>query len=275
MDFRLLYPHFKKKAVTFSYDDGVIQDKKIIDIFNKYNIKATFNLSYGKSKEKKTRLNKNNEEIDCSYLDLDKDYKIYEGHEITSHSFSHPHMESLAYDKQKEEVVNNMNELSSLFNSNVEAFCYPYGTYNQDTLSILKELNITYSRTTRSTYSFNLPCNFLLWNPTIHHRDKRIFEIIDNFKKADNELALLYIWGHSYEFAIDDNFSLLEDIILKLNEDKDIIYLTNGEIYKYVNDASMVYFRDDKFINPSDSDVYLICNNKNILVKKRGVTIYE
>ena len=35
----------KLKAVTFSYDDGVTQDIRLIEIFNKYNLKATFNLN--------------------------------------------------------------------------------------------------------------------------------------------------------------------------------------------------------------------------------------
>ena len=35
----------KKKALTFSYDDGVTQDIRLIEIFNKYNLKATFNLN--------------------------------------------------------------------------------------------------------------------------------------------------------------------------------------------------------------------------------------
>ena len=33
------------KAITFSYDDGVTQDKRLIEIFNKYGLKATFNLN--------------------------------------------------------------------------------------------------------------------------------------------------------------------------------------------------------------------------------------
>ncbi|HNX14524.1 MAG TPA: polysaccharide deacetylase, partial [Oscillospiraceae bacterium] len=33
----------KKKAVTFSYDDGVTQDIRLIELFNKYGMKATFN----------------------------------------------------------------------------------------------------------------------------------------------------------------------------------------------------------------------------------------
>ena len=34
----------KMKAVTFSYDDGVTQDIRLIDLFNKYSLKATFNI---------------------------------------------------------------------------------------------------------------------------------------------------------------------------------------------------------------------------------------
>ena len=33
----------KQKAVTFSYDDGVCQDRRLVDMFNYYHVKATFN----------------------------------------------------------------------------------------------------------------------------------------------------------------------------------------------------------------------------------------
>ena len=35
----------KMKALTFSYDDGVTQDQRLISLFNKYGLKATFNLN--------------------------------------------------------------------------------------------------------------------------------------------------------------------------------------------------------------------------------------
>ena len=35
----------KMKAVTFSFDDGVLQDIHMIDLLNKYGLKATFNLN--------------------------------------------------------------------------------------------------------------------------------------------------------------------------------------------------------------------------------------
>ena len=39
--------HGKMKAVTFSYDDGVTQDQRLIEIFNRCNLKCTFNLNSG------------------------------------------------------------------------------------------------------------------------------------------------------------------------------------------------------------------------------------
>lgn len=275
MNYKLLYPEFKSKAVTFSYDDGVLQDRKIIEIFSKYNVKATFNLNYGKEREEKYRIDKNGTSVNCSYIDLDADYSLYDQFEIANHSFSHPHMEDEKYDVQKVEVSRNNEELKRVFSKDIYGFVYPYGTYNMDTLKVLRDLNVSYARTTKSTYSFYLPMNFYLWHPTIHHRDAKIYSCIADFKKTDIELALLYIWGHSYEFALDDNFSLLEDIILKIKEDEDVIFMTNYEIYCYVNSANMVYYRDGKFINPSSIDIYLKVGNKKLMIPKYGEYAYE
>ena len=37
----------KMKAVTFSYDDCVLQDKRLIEILDKYGLKCTFNINSG------------------------------------------------------------------------------------------------------------------------------------------------------------------------------------------------------------------------------------
>ena len=41
------FPGGKQRALTFSYDDGVEQDVRLIEIFRKYGLKATFNLNSG------------------------------------------------------------------------------------------------------------------------------------------------------------------------------------------------------------------------------------
>ena len=46
--YRLLrFPGFRSKALTLSYDDGMVFDKKLISILDGGGIKCTFNISSG------------------------------------------------------------------------------------------------------------------------------------------------------------------------------------------------------------------------------------
>ena len=75
------FPEGKAKALTMSYDDGKIQDERLVSIFNRYGIRGTFNLNYGMiDKEglippriKSSRIN-----------------ELYAGHEIATHTMTHP-----------------------------------------------------------------------------------------------------------------------------------------------------------------------------------------
>ena len=44
-----VFPEGKYKALTLSYDDGREEDRRLISIFRKYDLKATFNLNSGLS----------------------------------------------------------------------------------------------------------------------------------------------------------------------------------------------------------------------------------
>ena len=41
------FPGGRAKALTMSYDDGKLADERLLEIFNRYGIKGTFNLNYG------------------------------------------------------------------------------------------------------------------------------------------------------------------------------------------------------------------------------------
>ena len=45
MNLFMRFPEGKKKALTLSYDDGVQQDVRFLEILNKHGIKCTFNLN--------------------------------------------------------------------------------------------------------------------------------------------------------------------------------------------------------------------------------------
>ena len=74
------FPGGKAKALTMSYDDGKVQDRRLIDIFNKYGIKGTFNLNYGLVGERPR-------------MTLGEMKGLYAGHEIATHTMTHPTIE--------------------------------------------------------------------------------------------------------------------------------------------------------------------------------------
>lgn len=53
------------------------------------------------------------------------------------------------------------------------------------------------------------------------------------------EPQLLYIWGHSYEFDVDDNWEYMESILKKLAFHDDIFYGTNSQVlFNFLNEYS-------------------------------------
>lgn len=270
LNIRYLYPNFKKKCLTFSYDDGVIQDLKFLNFIKNTKFKVTFNLNSGLSKQIKYR-----DGIDNSRLDLTMNKDVYINHEIASHGLYHFHMEKLNYEDNYKQIKEDIVNLKSIFQKDIKGFVYPYGTYNQDTINALKDLNVKYSRTTKATYSFALPKDFLLWNPTLSHSDEKLMSIIEKFKKTDVELALLYIWGHTYEFENQNNWEVLLSIIKELDNQEDIAYLTNIEIYEYLNALKNVIINCNKLINNSSVDLYLKIDGKNRILTANSMLELE
>ena len=70
----------KMKALTFSYDDGVTQDIRLIELFNKYGLKATFNLN-SEFLGGQNNLVRNGVEITHNKVKAQDVRAIYTGHE--------------------------------------------------------------------------------------------------------------------------------------------------------------------------------------------------
>lgn len=263
LDIKYFYPEFKSKCLTFSYDDGVIQDKELLKRISTSNFKITFNLNSGLFSQLKYR-----DGVDNSRLSENEVKNLYgDKHEIASHSLYHFHMENLNYEDNYFQIQEDIKNLSKLFDKPIRGFAYPFSTYNEYTLKALKDLDVKYARTTKSTYSFDLPQNFLLWNPTIHHNDKELFNVVNKFLNEKLDMGLLYIWGHSYEFANQNNFDILDKLVSKFKNEKDVAYLTNIEVFDYINAIRNVKINNRILINNSSLDIYFIFDNKKYILK--------
>ena len=84
----------KKKAVTFSFDDGVTQDIRLIEILDKYGLKCTFNLN-SEFLGLEGTLDRNSRTVRHDKIARDKINEVYGGHEVAVHTLTHPFLPSL------------------------------------------------------------------------------------------------------------------------------------------------------------------------------------
>ncbi len=284
MNYKFLFPAFKKYAVTFSYDDGVKQDIKLISLLRKYGFRGTFNLNSSKGGSEKIRKDIYDKDVDCAILPFNEDsLELYKGMEVASHTFTHPFMQYLSYEEQFEEYRKDIKFLEDFFKTKIHGGAYPFGTYNKDSLLAQQALGLEYSRTTKSSYSFNRPYNFLTWNPTIHHNDPRIYELFKKFFKCEDELPVFYVWGHAYEFDLQHNWEIIDKLGEIASKHSDEIWnATNYELCYYYKQTDLVYYYLDRriqkrvFYSDADIDIYLETENGDkIVVPKKGTVIYE
>lgn len=226
----------KLKAVTFSFDDGVTQDIRLINILNRYGLKATFNLnsSYlGLSGQ----LNRNDHVVRHDKNPACQIAAIYRGHEVAVHTLTHPNLTELDEDTIVWQVEEDRKALEGLTGYQVRCMAYPCGGVNNDdrVAAVIKNrTHIRFARTITSSYSFDIPDNLYRYDPSVYYIEKdRLFQLGESFikLKADRP-QVFYIWGHSYEMDAEyikwDEF---EEFCKLISGKADIFYGTNGEIF--------------------------------------------
>ena len=221
------------KIITFSYDDGVTQDRRLVEILNKYGLKATFNINSGLLGTER-RLKVYGVEVDHNKIDPSEVKSLYAGHEVAVHTVHHPHLTALTDDEIVEEVERDRAALSELVGYEVKGMAYPGGGFqNSDRVErVLRErTGVEYSRTISLSYSFEPTANRFRYKPTAFHMDYKVNrQLADEFFDSDSD-GIFYIWGHSYEFDANDSWDEFEDFCKYISNREGILYLTNKEAF--------------------------------------------
>ncbi len=229
----------KNKAITFSYDDGVTQDIRLIEIFNKYNLKATFNLNSELCGHNNT-LVRNNVEVSHRKNNASDIKHIYQGHEVAVHTLTHPDLTKIEDDNEVlRQVEQDRINLSELVGYEVKGMAYPGGgvNCNEHVVNIIKNNTcIKYARTVNVTHSFEPFEDKYQYRGTLyHHAD---WDILFDMGKRFIELKadapqIMYIWGHAYEFDIfPERWELFEEFCKMISNRDDIFYGTNLEVFE-------------------------------------------
>lgn len=260
------YQNGKRYALTFSYDDAPRQDRRLVELFSKYSMKATFNL-----------ISKNIIHPDTHGVRADEVRSLYveNGHEVACHTFSHPHLERMSIKDQYDEIIQDRELLEKASGTIVRGLAYPFGTYNTETFTAMDTASIVYGRTAGASRNFLLPDNFKVWIPTTHHNECEPFvnQFLYNVEKAPWRAGgVLYIWGHSYEFDNTDfpvQWEKFEAILSELHKrEYDIWCATNIEIYDYITAIRQIRRSADGkiFYNPTDTDVWVSHDDKPLRI---------
>ena len=255
------FPQGKTKALTMSYDDGKVQDERLVGIFNQYGIKGTFNLNYG--------LMENPPRIPA-----DRIAKLYEGHEVATHTMTHPTIARCPLTEAAEEILEDRKGLEKLTGKLVRGHAYPNGSYNEQIKQLFRQLGIAYARVVESVPDFALPSDPMEWHPTCHHDDPKLMEFAEFFAGFQKRqyLKLMYVWGHSYEFDDKNNWDVIEGFCRYMGGRDDIWYATNIEIIDYMEAAANLKFSADYGLvyNPGALSVWIQVNDKACVELKGG-----
>lgn len=213
------------------------QDKRLIDIFNKYGLKGTFNLNSGLLGMDGSLL-REGVTVTHNKVKAEEVRHIYTGHEVAAHTLTHPF---LPYLEEEEEIIRQVEEdrlkLSELAGYEVCGMAYPCGGQNNDdrtAATIREHTGIKYARAIETSGSFAPQSNLHRFKGTCYHHEHwyRMFTLAEEFLALETDSpAIFYIWGHAYEFDIyPERWELFEEFCKMINVRDDIFYGTNKEV---------------------------------------------
>ena len=134
------FPEGRAKTLTFSYDDGVVQDIRFVEILNKYGMKGTFNVNSGAyAPEIPNPAKPTRRMTEKQVTELFGDGR----HEVAVHSLTHPFLETLTPSAVAYEVIKDRENLEKQFGKIVRGMAYPMGTFSDEVVATLRQCALT------------------------------------------------------------------------------------------------------------------------------------
>lgn len=252
MNISFLYPEGKKKALTFSYDDNQIYDRRLVGILNENGLKGTFHLNSAMVGTKTEQ---------DEFVGWDEVLELYKGHEVSCHGLHHPYFGQLSKEQTAYEIREDKRLLEKVVSYPVRGMSYPFGEFSDAMIDVLSSQGMEYARTVEDTGNFNWPVDFMKWHPTCHHNrafsDKKLLENFLNPPSYYN-LPLFYIWGHSFEFHREKTWEAMETFCAAVSGKEDVWYATNIEIKDYITAVRNLVFGvgETMVLNPSAQKIW-------------------
>lgn len=129
---------YPEKSVVLTFDDGFANfEEHAWPILMRFGLKATVFVVVDRIGQKADWLSSGDRPV---LMDIQTLRDLYgQGVAIGSHTLTHPRLSQLSLAMQQQEIADSKKKLEDLLGHAVEHFCYPYGDFNETTVTIVQE----------------------------------------------------------------------------------------------------------------------------------------
>ena len=198
------------------WDDGVVDDIRVIEILRRHGAKASFNLNFGCHRGNRYAGWKFKDVKDVWKLALPELRDVYDGFLVANHSMTHPWLDRIPVEQAHREILEGKEALEQHFGYAIKGFAYPFGSHNAAVEQILRETGHLYARTTGVVDQAFPPENPMAFHPNCHFLDPHFWEKFERAKANDD---VFYFMGHSYQLVTEAHWQAFERQIARLAEE--------------------------------------------------------
>jgi hypothetical protein len=237
---------------------------------NKLGIKGTFNLNSQTLRQPGQYLPEGwGQRIERSEV-----ADLYRGHEVAIHTLTHPHLTKVDDAEIRRQVDDDRKALEDIVGYPVRGMAYPFGSFDDRVVGVLKGLDVAYARTCQNAEPCFPVAEPLAWPSTAHHLQPDVPKLWADLHADKSRGGVFYIWGHAYEFDGETNWDALEPLYAPMAGHSDVWYCTNIELFDYeAARKSVVVASNGKSVwNPSGLTVAVKVGGHVVEAKPGGVT---
>lgn len=236
-----------KKYFTLSFDDGITQDARIMEILEKYGVNCcSFNINtaiLGVKWDWVAEMVGVPGLLHQRFTEDEIRGGVYDGFDVLGHTRSH--IAPMELDNDPEalalEVEGCFDDIEELTGTRPVGMAWPAGdAYRTETTIdiVANSTSCKFARGGLSTYNYNLPTYFMEWMPTCHITDSYMPTLAKTFAEGTaKEDCLFFVWGHGYELDQYDFYDEFEALIKMMVQADDVIFVTNTEFYELYKDV--------------------------------------
>jgi peptidoglycan/xylan/chitin deacetylase (PgdA/CDA1 family) len=200
--------------VAQCWDDGVTSDRRLVDVLRRHGARASFNLNAGLIRPD-SALAWTQGDRAIHRLGWNELRQVYQGFTIANHGLTHAALAGLEHTALEREVVQGRDRLQQFFGQPVRGFVYPFGSFDQASMQVVRTAGHRYGRTTMSRGPEGDAGPALAWSPSCHVLAPDFWSRYE----AARAHGVFHFWGHSYEWTGESEWAAFESMIARISGD--------------------------------------------------------